>query len=93
MKLRMAVLTSLFVAGVAWADDKGEVEVEGPVAQPTGTCPALSFEVNGTKVVTNEKTDFDDGTCADVAKAKKVEVEGKKGADGVVVATEVDIDR
>jgi hypothetical protein len=92
MKLHILALSSLLAAGVAWADDKGEVEVEGPVAQATGTCPALSFEVAGTKVVTNDKTEFDDGTCADVAKAKKVEVEGKKGPDGVLVATEVDID-
>ncbi len=92
MLVRITALASLLLAGVAWAGDKGEVEVEGPVTQPAGTCPALAFEVAGTKVVTNDKTEFDDGTCADVAKAKKVEVEGTKGADGVLVATEVDID-
>ena len=62
-------------ASPARADsDAKRGEVEGIVADKTGTCPNLTFTVLGTKITTNESTKFEDGNCNDLANGKKVEV-------------------
>jgi hypothetical protein len=65
-------------------------ELEGLVSGLTGTCPSLTFKINGTTVMTNAATKFDYGICTSVANGKKVEVYGAPGSNGVVVATWVE---
>jgi Domain of unknown function (DUF5666) len=67
------------------------VEIEGVASELTGACPAIKFKIAGYTVVTDARTEFDDGLCKDVANGKKVEVEGKVGQDGTLLASEVDL--
>ena len=74
------------------AQAQQEAEVEGVVSGSTGTCPAVTFMVNTTKVTTNSATAFRDGTCADATKnGARVEVKGAKQADGSILATRVEL--
>lgn len=68
--------------------------LEGPIGVVTGTCPALSFVVNGITVTTNASTHFDDTTCAAVrafAPGTRIEVEGDLQGT-TLVATKVERD-
>lgn len=68
-----------------------EVEVTGLVEGLTGTCPNLSFTVQGQKITTGARTEFDDGTCESVRNGQRVEIEGYV-ENGTLVADEVDLD-
>lgn len=71
-------------------DKKGEVE--GAVANLTGSCPNITFTVLGTKVTTTEGTKFDDGKCTDVANGKRVEVKVLQApSEGAFPATKVEL--
>lgn len=65
----------------------GEFEIEGALGGLSGTCPVLSFGVNGFQVRTNAATTFEDGACATLKSGTKVQVKGTRAADGVVTAT------
>lgn len=56
----------------------------------TGTCPALTLTVQGTRVTTTSTTAFDDITCAGVVSGARVEVKGEPQADGSLVASRVE---
>ena len=70
----------------------GVNEVEGAVADVSGTCPSVRFKVGAQVVATNRSTKFDDGTCANVQNGRRVEVEGALQGDGTLLAHEVDFD-
>jgi len=72
-------------------DDEDDNELKGLVSNLTGTCPALTFTVSGTRVVTNSATKFDD-PCQQIANGRRVEVEGTRLTDGSIVATKVEFD-
>ncbi|MBZ5710027.1 DUF5666 domain-containing protein [Nannocystis pusilla] len=72
-------------------DDRDEVEVVGPVESLKGTCPDLSFTVKGETIITDEQTEFDDGTCDSIRNGDRVEIEGRI-EDGRLVADEVDLE-
>ena len=68
------------------------VTLTGFVSGSTGTCPAVTFSVQSTKVTTNSSTTFPSTTCADATKNDaNVTVTGTKQADGSVVATSVSL--
>jgi hypothetical protein len=68
----------------------GAFVIEGSVGGLKGTCPNLSFGVNGHSIVTTAATGFVPTTaCADLKSGTKVEVEGTHQADGSVQATKV----
>jgi hypothetical protein len=69
-----------------------EVEVKGPVSNLGAACPNRTFVVNGTSVVTNSATRFDDGSCATLQNGTRVEVKGTRQSNGSVLARKVDID-
>jgi uncharacterized protein DUF5666 len=73
-------------------DDDDENELKGPVSNLSGSCPTLTFTIQGTTVKTNNGTRFEHGQCARVANGRRVEVEGRRQADGTLLATEVEID-
>jgi hypothetical protein len=71
--------------------DDNDVSFSGTLASaPTGTCPAVTFTVGGTKVTTSASTKFDSVTCAALAAGDSVKGEGVKQADGSVLASEVE---
>ena len=68
--------------------------LEGPIGVVTGTCPALSFVVNGITVTTSASTRFGDTTCAAVrafAPGTRIEVEGDLQGT-MLLATKVERD-
>jgi hypothetical protein len=70
------------------ADDGDQIEIEGFI---TRFVSATDFDVEGIPVTTNESTVFENGESGDLALNRKVEVEGLIDADGVVVASKVEI--
>lgn len=72
-------------------DQEDEAEVKGTiVAKPVGTCPAVSFTVGTTKVITNASTKYDNVTCATLAAGDSVQVEGTTQTGGAVLAAEIE---
>lgn len=71
-------------------NDGDRVEVEGFI---TRFASAQDFDVGGIPVTTTASTTYVGGVEADLGLNVKVEVEGDINANGVVVATEVDIRR
>jgi hypothetical protein len=67
----------------------GQFEIEGSVGGLKGSCPSLTFGVNGYSIATNGSTTFSGGACSSLKSGDKVTVDGVKQADGSVVATTV----
>jgi hypothetical protein len=67
-----------------------EVELEGPIAGLSGTCPTLSFAINGQGVLTNSSTRFEHAACSDLRTGMQVEVEGARQANGAILARKVE---
>lgn len=71
----------------------GKTSSTGTISGVSGTCPAVSFTMNGGKVSTNASTKYDDGlSCAalsTVPASTKLEVDGTKQTDGSVLASEI----
>ena len=57
-----------------------------------GTCPAITFTLTSTRVVTNQSTRFDDGGCTKVANGMTARAEGTAESDGSIRAMFVDDD-
>ncbi len=72
------------------ANDGDHLEIEGFI---TRFVSAQDFDVAGVTVVTNGNTAFDGGTATDLGLNIKVEAEGSIDANGVLVATRIDIRR
>lgn len=66
-----------------------EVEIAGSAGGVSGSCPALSFGINGYSIRTNASTAFEGITCAALKSGTKVIVNGISQADNSVVATKV----
>jgi hypothetical protein len=69
-------------------DTGGAFEIEGSVGGLKGTCPAVSFGVNGFNVVATAATTFTPA-CSELRSGNKVRVQGVTQADGTVRATSV----
>jgi hypothetical protein len=64
----------------------------GLISGSTGTCPAVTFTVQSTKVTVNSATTYTSTSCADATKnGANVKVTGTKQTDGSVVATNVSL--
>jgi hypothetical protein len=92
MSLAAASAALMFAYPDVRADDENQSEVSGSVAGLTGTCPSVRFKIGDQIISTDGNTDFQDGDCADVKNGEEVHVEGYVGADGVLLAGEVDFD-
>lgn len=66
-----------------------EVEIAGSAGGVSGSCPALSFGINGYSIRTNASTAFEGITCAALKSGTKVIVNGISQADNSVTATRV----
>jgi hypothetical protein len=67
----------------------GEFEIEGSVGGLKGTCPAVTFSVNGFSIAANTATVFEGSACSTLKSGSKVTVKGVKQADGSVIATRI----
>ena len=67
-------------------------ELEGAVTALAGVCPAVTFTVNGTSVLTNASTQFDGAGCSTIRAGAKVEVKGTRQANGSVLALKVNVE-
>jgi hypothetical protein len=67
----------------------GVMEIEGSAGGVKGTCPALTFGVNGFGVVTNASTTFEGGACSTLRSGNRVTVTGTRQGDGSILATRV----
>jgi Domain of unknown function (DUF5666) len=65
-----------------------EFEIEGSVGGLRGTCPTVTFGVNGFNIATTESTTFTPA-CGDLRSGNRVRVSGITQADGSVRATSV----
>jgi len=70
-------------------DDDCGVEVEGYISR---FASAADFDVGGVRVVTDADTVYEDGTAADLALDRKVEVFGVVAADGTLTALKIEFD-
>jgi hypothetical protein len=69
-------------------DEAGkEFEIEGSAGGVSGSCPVLSFGINGYAIKTNAATTFQGITCAAMKSGTKVTVKGIVQGDGSVLAT------
>jgi hypothetical protein len=71
-------------------DEQNEMEISGSISNKTGTCPALTFTVGSTAVVTNASTQFKDVACTALANNMRVEVKGTRQSTGSILATRVE---
>lgn len=70
--------------------DGGTFEIAGPAGGVKGTCPALTFSVNGYAIVTDSATTFSPAPgCSAIRPGTKVTVTGTVQAGGTVLATSV----
>ena len=66
----------------------GEFEIEGSVGGLSGSCPVVTFKINGYSIVTTGTTTFE-AACATLRSGSRVKVNGQVQADGSVRATRI----
>ena len=71
--------------------DQDRLRLRDRIRDVTGTCPNLAFAFAGTRVVTNARTQYLGGTCADVRAGAGLEVLGIRAHNGEVVAQQVQV--
>jgi hypothetical protein len=70
------------------------ITLEGRARSVNGTCPALTFTVDGRTVYTTSATDYKKGKCSDLTKGgEDVEVKGTLMSDKRVRADRVTFDK
>lgn len=82
------IATRVEYKGNDLGDDGDLAELEGFI---TRFASAIDFDVEGIPVITSAQTVFENGTSADLALNRKVEVEGEIDAAGALVAANVEI--
>lgn len=95
--LAVAGALGLFGTAIAHAapveiEQAARADVEGSATNVSGECPNLEFQIGETRVVTNDQTIFEDGSCRDLENGDRLEVEGNLSAEGKLTAVEVDFD-
>jgi hypothetical protein len=67
----------------------GAFEIEGSVGGLKGSCPSVTFGVNGYSIATNGSTTFSGVSCSALKNGDKVTVNGITQSNGSVLATTV----
>ena len=68
------------------------VQFEGTIAGLSGSCPNLSFSVNGASIVADGSTSYDKhAKCGDVRNGQSVSGEGDVQANGAIKATRLEV--
>jgi hypothetical protein len=68
------------------------IELDGIVSGVAGTCPAISFVLDGHTVISNSATRVNGGNCRGVRNGAEVEVRGTLMSDGTVLADTIRLD-
>ncbi len=63
--------------------------ITGTVSALAGSCPAVSFTLEGKKIVASTATKYSGGTCADVKNGARLTIGGTAQTGGTVLATGV----
>ena len=66
----------------------GEFEIEGSIGGMSGTCPAVTFKINGYSIRTTGSTTFE-AACANLRNGMSVKVNGVVEEDGSVRSTRI----
>ena len=67
-----------------------EITLQGEPRSVTGSCPTLTFTLDGRTVYTTDDTDFKKGKCKDVSTTRKdIEVKGTLMSDNRVRANRI----
>jgi hypothetical protein len=62
------------------------------VSRLAGVCPALDFRAGRWQVVTDARTRFTEGECGDLRNGMEAEIDGDLMANGVVLATRIELE-
>jgi hypothetical protein len=65
--------------------------ITGTVGTLSGSCPVLTFKLEGKTIKTSAATRFDGGACADVKNGSRANVTGPTQSDGSVLAEKVSL--
>jgi hypothetical protein len=68
----------------------GEFSIDGSMGGLKGTCPSLTFKVNGYSIASNGSTAFPNAACSSFKNGDKVRVKGIRQADESVNATSIE---
>jgi hypothetical protein len=68
------------------------ITLEGDVSGLVGTCPTVSFTVDGRTVNSSDSTNYKGGNCAKLENGDSVRVRGLLTPEGTVNASEIDLD-
>jgi hypothetical protein len=68
----------------------GEFQIDGSMGGLKGSCPSLTFKVNGYSIASNGSTAFPNAACSSFKNGDKVRVRGIRQADESVNATSIE---
>jgi len=96
----VAAERTVTVTQAAGAGSLSAVRIEGEISEVSGTCPDLTFVIDGavddvrtlakTTVITGSGTSFTGVSCGDLRDRDKVRVTGAIGSDGRLTASTVE---
>jgi hypothetical protein len=69
------------------------ITLHGEVSDFGGTCPSVTFRVEGRAVSTSDSTSFKNGGCGKLKNGETVRVRGLLTLEGTVDATEIEFDK
>ena len=69
------------------------MDLEGKVEAVSGTCPVLSFQLQGYSVRTSSTTEFAKGPCKDLKNGKAITLRGELVQPGVVNAIRIEFNK
>jgi hypothetical protein len=72
--------------------DRDVADIRGVVSGLTGTCPDITFALNGVSVKASSATRYEDGTCASVRNSLRLKVHGRRQADRSLQAASIELD-
>jgi hypothetical protein len=85
--------TTLTVTQSSSAPPPPTITLSGAVVGLSGTCPVMTFTVNGRAVATSAATTYKSGSCGKLKDGETIIVRGVEAAAGGVDATEVEFDK
>jgi hypothetical protein len=74
--------------------DQGDhVDFSGRLGAVSGSCPTITFQIDGRTYLTNRDTKFHKSSCDDLTNGVNVEGKGHTQQNGVIVAENIDVKR
>lgn len=73
-------------------DSRDGDELKGAVSALAGTCPDITFTLNGVTVKASSATRYEGVTCTQVRNMTPLEVHGRRQGDGSIQAAEIELE-